>query len=102
MEGNSAKANVKGEDLNGRKFVVPTKDEFDDLIVRMGFTQLSELLRGYAILCEAQENSAKNLSDPEFLVGDAIVNAQEEIENDIFSLFVCVFKDFAEKEGGAK
>lgn len=82
--------------------VVPTKEEFDAWVSQRKFTKVSDYLEGYAILSNAIEKVSENIEDHEGQVTNAIVLAQMEIESYLYNLFVCAFKDFAEKEGGAK
>ena len=99
----SEEVRAKSEELKELKLVVPTKEEFDLWIMKNGFTSLCDILRGYAIVYSAHEHVDDNaIEDPEHLIHDAINIAEEEIEKDLFNLFVCALKDFAEKEGGAK
>ena len=97
----SEELRVKSEERKARPLVVPTKEQFDEWVEKNGFTALDELLDGYAIVHAARKQVREEIEDNEGLVNGAIYTAENEIEDDIFSLFVCAFKDFAEK-GGAK
>ena len=88
-------------DVNGNALplVIPDKEEFDRVVSELGFTSLEELLEGYSIIDQARRRVLKELSDPESLVTDALGSAMDEIERDIYGLFVCVFKILAENKG---
>ena len=92
-------------DNNGKalSLVVPTKEEFDAWVDKHKFTTLTRLMDGYAVVHATHDRARDNVfEDHEGLIQDAIVSAENEIEADVFNLFVCAFKDFATMKGGAK
>lgn len=83
--------------------VVPTKEELDEWIRKREFTTIRDLLDGYAAIHDTHRRvNDDGIEDPEGLVCQAIVQAELEIQADIYDLFVCAFKDFAKAKGGAK
>ena len=83
--------------------VVPTKEEFDAWIHKREFTTIRDLLDGYAAIHDTYRRVKDDcIEDPEGLVCQAIFQAEFEIQEDIYNLFVCAFKDFAKVKGGAK
>lgn len=92
-------------DYNGKvlPLVVPTKEEFEAWIHKREFTTIGDLLDGYAAIHDTHRRVKDDcIEDPECLVCQAIVQAELEIQTDIYNLFVCAFKDFAKAKGGAK
>ena len=83
--------------------VVPTKEEFDAWIQKRGFTTIGDLLDGYAAIHDTHRRVKDDcIEDIEGLIFEAIIQAESEIQADIYNLFFCAFKDFAKAKGGAK
>lgn len=83
--------------------VVPTKEELDEWICKREFTTIRDLLDGYAAIHDTHRRVKDDcIEDTEGLICEAIIQAELEINADIYNLFVCAFKDFARAKGGAK
>ena len=88
-------------DNNGKELalVIPTKEEFDAWVDKQGFTSLTNIMDGYAVVHATHGRvRADAVEDPEALILDAINTAEDEIEKDLFNLFVCAFKAFAAQQ----